>query len=184
MAQLLDGEEQEDTGKNKEGLTAIIDELNQELKVKTLKHAGINPETFGAEKEKNPFKEVIEKAPPKPVIDTTKAKGARSRIFDPVTSYIDGRMAYQQQNLSNMATIDNGRLMHQENMNQSAAKIDGERSLHLNASLDRDNNLTNQRSEHLGKSIQNDALFLEQRQNHLEKSIANHIKYLELDVEN
>lgn len=160
-------------------LASMFESWNERQKDKLKRHAGI------VEQEED--QSIVDTGPTeayKRTISIRQAEGARSRIFDPVTSWIEQRRAYQQKNLAHHAMMDEGREKHQASIMDEEKKLDTERGLHLKASMAYDQTLLGERQDHLQQSQNADAKYDEQRAAYLQKFIANHRKYLELDVEN
>jgi len=118
----------------------------------------------------------------KPAYQARKAQGAKSRIFDPVTSWIEQRRAYQKKNLANIDTWNTQRKDYQAKNLEQEAEYNTQRDLHLKASLEMDAQLQDRRNQHLAKSLDSQATYEAQQKIYLEQYMAAHRKYLDIDA--
>ncbi len=157
-------------------LASMFETWNERQKESLKKAAGV--ENIGtADEEATGFY----KPPP---VTARKAQGARSRIFDPVTSYIEQRRAYQDRNLDNLDRINQGRNEHQANMSDALLNINDERQKHLEVTLRQNQIVLSEREQHLEEHLDTKSDMQSRQETYLKKYVANHRKYLELDVEN
>lgn len=168
-------QESEET-ENKGTLASMFESWNQKHREKLKKAAGVGEKE---EEEERPVKEYV---PPKAVI--REAQGARSRIFDPVTSYNDQRRAYQQKNLANIEDMHAGRESHGAFMKAEEISMDSERMAHIRKYTDQDGVYMSDRENYLDEYHNDEASYQSRQKEYLKEYVAAHRRYLELDVEN